>query len=35
MPPILTPNRENLLFSKINSDGAKEWSEELKAKTKD
>ena len=33
--PILTPNRENLLFSKINLDGAKEWSEELKAKTKD
>ena len=35
MPPILTPDRENLLFSKINLDGAKGWREEFKAKTKD
>ena len=34
-PPILTPERESLLFSKIDLDGAKEWSEELKIKTKD
>ena len=29
------PERESLLFSKIDLDGAKEWSEELKVKTKD
>ena len=29
-PPVLTPERESLLFSKIDLDGAKEWSEELK-----
>ena len=34
-PPVLTPERENLLFSKIDLDGAKEWSGELKVKTKD
>ena len=34
-PPTLTPERESLLFSKINLDGAKEWSEELKATMKD
>ena len=35
IPPVLTPKRENLLFSKFYLDGAKEWSEELKANTKD
>ena len=34
-PPTLIPERESLLFSKINLDGANEWSEELKAKMKD
>ena len=34
-PPVLTPERESLLFSKIDLDGAKEWSEELKVKTKE
>ena len=34
-PPVLTPETESLLFSKIDLDGAKEWSEELKVKTKD
>ena len=34
-PLVLTPERESLLFSKIDLDGAKEWSEELKVKTKD
>ena len=33
-PPNLTSEKENL-FSKIDSTGEKEWSEELKAKTKD
>ena len=33
-PPVLTPERESLLFSKIDLDSAKEWSEELKVKTK-
>ena len=33
--PVLTPERESLLLSKIDLDGAKEWSEELKVKTKD
>ena len=32
-PPILTPERERLLFSKIDLDSAKEWDEELKVKT--
>ena len=32
-PPVLTPERERLLLSKINLDGAKEWGEELKVKT--
>ena len=34
-PPVFTPERENLLFSKIDLTGAKEWSEDLKKKTKD
>ena len=34
-PPVLTPERENLLFSKINLEGIRDWSEELKLKTKD
>ena len=34
-PPALTPERESLLFGKINLDGTKDWSEELKTKTKD
>ena len=34
-PPALTPERKSLLFSKINLDGAKEWSEELRVKMKD
>ena len=34
-PPVLTPERESLLFSRIDLDGAKEWGEELKVKTKD
>ena len=29
-PPVLTPERERLLFSKINLDDAKEWDQELK-----
>ena len=33
--PVLTPERESLLFSKIDFDGTKEWSEELKVRTKD
>ena len=31
----MIPERENSLFSKIDLDGAKEWSEELKVKPKD
>ena len=34
-PPVLTPERENLLFSKINLEGIWDRSEELKLKTKD
>ena len=34
-PPVLTPGRENLLFSKIDLEGIQDWSEELKLKTKD
>ena len=34
-PPALTPERESLLFSKINLEGTKDWNEELKIKTKD
>ena len=34
-PPVLTPERENLLFSKIDLEGIWDWSEELKVKTKD
>ena len=34
-PPALTPKRESMLFGKINLDGTKDWSEELKTKTKD
>ena len=34
-PPVLTPERESLLFCKIDLDSAKEWSEELKVETKD
>ena len=33
--PVLTPERENLLFSKIDLEGIQDWSEELKLKTKD
>ena len=33
--PVLTPERESLLFSKIDLNGAKEWSEDLKIKTKE
>ena len=33
--PVLTPEKEKLLFSKINLDDAKEWDEELKVKTQD
>ena len=35
IPFTLTSERENLLFSKIDLDGAKEWDEELKVKTLD
>ena len=35
IPLALTSEREKLLFDKINLDGAKDWSEELKLKTKD
>ena len=34
-PPALTSEKESLLFSKVNLEGIKDWSEELKAKTKD
>ena len=34
-PPVLTPERESLLFSKINLEGTEDWSEEFKLKTKD
>ena len=34
-PPELTPEKENLLSSKIDLAGVKEWSEELREKTKD
>ena len=34
-PPVLTPERESLLFRKIELEGTKDWSEELKLKTKD
>ena len=34
-PAVLTPEKEKMLFSKIDLDGAKEWNEELKVKTKD
>ena len=34
-PPVLTPERENLLFSKINLEGIWDWSEELKLRIKD
>ena len=34
-PSVLTPEKEKLLFSRIDLDGAKEWDEELKVKTKD
>ena len=34
-PPVLTSERESLLFSKINLEGTEDWSEELKLKTKD
>ena len=33
-PPALTSERESLLFSKVNLEGTKDWSEELKTKTK-
>ena len=35
MPPALTPEREGWLFSKVNLEGIKDWSDELKTKTKD
>ena len=34
-PLVLTPERENLLFSKIDLEGIRDWSEELNLKTKD
>ena len=34
-PPVLTPERESLLFSKIDLEGTKDWNEDLKLKTKD
>ena len=34
-PPALTPERESLLFSRVNLEGTKDWNEELKIKTKD
>ena len=33
--PALTSDRENLLFSKVNLEGTRDWSEELRTKTKD
>ena len=32
---MLTPERESLLFSKIDLEGTQDWSEELELKTKD
>ena len=34
-PPVLTPERENLLFSKINLAGATEWNKELRENTEE
>ena len=34
-PPVLTLEKENLLFSKIDLTVAEEWNEELKEKTKE
>ena len=34
-PPTLTPEGECLLYSKVNLEGTKDWSDELKTKTKD
>ena len=33
--PALTSERENLLFSKVNLEGIRDWTEELRTKTKD
>ena len=33
--PPLTPEREQLLFSKINLDGIKDWTDDLKSKTQE
>ena len=35
VPPTLTPRRKNLLFSRVNLEGIRDWSEGLKTKTKD
>ena len=35
IPPALISERERLLFDEVNLDGSKNWSEELKLKTKD
>ena len=33
--PLLTLEREQLLFSKIDLDGIKDWSDDLKCKTRE
>ena len=35
MVPPLTPEREQLLFSKINLDGIKDWNDDLKHQTRE
>ena len=33
--PLLTPEREQLLFSKINLNGIKDWNDDLKHQTRE
>ena len=33
--PPLTPEKKNLLFSKIDLDGIKNWNDDLKSKTRE